>query len=150
MGGRCGILMSTQSADSHEANREPCGLNDVHTACHITDTRNCIRRTRAAPRPTSTRPPYTAMVVSFVTQNQWNDAKGPMNVDKPSPVLATKGDQDPQWLKDLQRDGVSGAAWTPLMHLLPSTCAYHTTTCHLPITYLSPAVPWGSLRSPRA
>jgi hypothetical protein len=45
------------------------------------------------------------MVVSFVTQNQWNDAKGPMNVDKPSPVLATKGDQDPQWLKDLQRDG---------------------------------------------
>ncbi|GFZ51910.1 hypothetical protein JCM24511_09680 [Saitozyma sp. JCM 24511] len=45
------------------------------------------------------------MVVSFVTQNQWNDAKGPMNVDKPSPVLATKGEQDPQWLKDLQRDG---------------------------------------------
>jgi len=30
----------------------------------------------------------------------------PVNIDKPSPVLATKGDADPQWLKDLQRDGV--------------------------------------------
>ena len=45
--------------------------------------------------------------VDFIPQSKWTDAKGPMNVDKPSPLLATKGDADPQWLKDLQRDGVS-------------------------------------------
>lgn len=46
-------------------------------------------------------------MVQFIAQRQWADAKGPMNVEIPSPVLATKGDQDPQWLKDLRRDGVS-------------------------------------------
>jgi hypothetical protein len=70
------------------------------------------------------------MVVSFVTQNQWNDAKGPMNVDKPSPVLATKGEQDPQ------------AAWTPFIHSctlltlnplhLPNTCLAVPSSGHPP------------------
>lgn len=47
--------------------------------------------------------------ITFVSQSEWADARGPPNVDKQSPVLATKGDADPQWLKDLQRDGVSDA-----------------------------------------
>jgi len=45
-------------------------------------------------------------MVKFVEQREWQNANGPMNVDRPSPVLATKGDADPEWLKDLQRDGV--------------------------------------------
>ncbi|ORY34554.1 hypothetical protein BCR39DRAFT_556072 [Naematelia encephala] len=44
------------------------------------------------------------MVVQFVSQGQWNDAKGPMNIDKPSPKMVVKPDS-PQWLKDLERDG---------------------------------------------
>lgn len=43
-------------------------------------------------------------MVVFVPQREWT-GNGPKNVDKPSPVLATSGEDDPQWLKDLQRDG---------------------------------------------
>ena len=46
------------------------------------------------------------------------DAKGPMNVDMPSLALATKGDQDPQWLSNLQRDGVS-VSWGDCLRLVP-------------------------------
>lgn len=45
--------------------------------------------------------------MEFISQSHWSDARGPPGVDKKSPALATKGDADPQWLKDLQRDGVS-------------------------------------------
>ena len=45
--------------------------------------------------------------VKFYSQSSWADAAGPMNVARKSPQLAIKGESDPQWFKDLQRDGVS-------------------------------------------
>ena len=49
----------------------------------------------------------TMSSVKFVAQNDWKDAKGPLGIDRPSPKLAVNGESDPQWFKDLQRDGVS-------------------------------------------
>ena len=45
-------------------------------------------------------------MVRLFEQREWSNAKDPMNIHIPSPVLAVKGEADPQWFKDLQRDGV--------------------------------------------
>ncbi|CAD6569285.1 MAG: hypothetical protein TREMPRED_005173 [Tremellales sp. Tagirdzhanova-0007] len=44
-------------------------------------------------------------MVRLFEQREWSNAKDPMNIHIPSPVLAVKGEADPQWFKDLQRDG---------------------------------------------
>lgn len=48
-------------------------------------------------------------MVRLIVQRDWDDKTTPINADRPSPVVATQGDSDPQWLKDLLRDGVSSA-----------------------------------------
>jgi hypothetical protein len=40
-------------------------------------------------------------------QDDWEDARGPLGIDSPSPKLAALTSQSPQWLRDLHRDGVS-------------------------------------------
>lgn len=46
-------------------------------------------------------------MAQLIEQSFWDKKSGPMNVHRPSPAVATKGDEDPQWLTDLLRDGVS-------------------------------------------
>lgn len=49
-------------------------------------------------------------VVTWAEQDHWEDPRGPLGIDRPSPKLAPLTAESPQWLSDLQRDGVSCSA----------------------------------------
>jgi hypothetical protein len=55
----------------------------------------------------------------------WQGDVKPINVDLPSPQLAVKGESDPQWFKDFQRDGVRFQSCGTLTQV----CRH--TLCHL-------------------
>lgn len=44
---------------------------------------------------------------TWAEQDRWNDARGPLGVNNPSPKLAPLTPESPQWLHDLHRNGVS-------------------------------------------
>lgn len=44
--------------------------------------------------------------LTWAEQDRWEDPRGPMGVDKPSPKLAPLTPESPQWLHDLHRNGV--------------------------------------------
>lgn len=46
-------------------------------------------------------------VVTWAEQDHWEDPRGPLGVDRPSPKLAALTPESPQWLHDLHHNGVS-------------------------------------------
>ncbi len=46
-------------------------------------------------------------VVTWAEQDQWEDPRGPLGVDRPSPKLAPLTKDSPAWLHDLHNKGVS-------------------------------------------
>lgn len=46
-------------------------------------------------------------VVTWAEQDNWEDPRGPLGVDRPSPKLAPLTSDSPQWLHDLHKNGVS-------------------------------------------
>lgn len=51
--------------------------------------------------------PSFRTVVSWAEQDHWEDPRGPLGVDRPSPKLAPLTPESPQWLHDLHNNGVS-------------------------------------------
>lgn len=51
--------------------------------------------------------PSSRTVVTWAEQDHWEDPRGPLGVDRPSPKLAPLTQESPQWLHDLHRNGVS-------------------------------------------
>jgi hypothetical protein len=45
-------------------------------------------------------------MVIWLDQDHWDDPRGPLGVDNPSPKLAVPNDDSPQWLHDLHHNGV--------------------------------------------
>lgn len=45
-------------------------------------------------------------VVTWAEQDNWEDPRGPLGVDRPSPKLAPLTPNSPSWLKDLHNNGV--------------------------------------------
>jgi hypothetical protein len=46
-------------------------------------------------------------VVTWVEQDHWEDPRGPLGIDRPSPKLAPLTHESPHWLHDLHNNGVS-------------------------------------------
>lgn len=44
---------------------------------------------------------------TWAEQDHWEDPRGPLGIERPSPKLAPLTSQSPQWLHDLHRNGVS-------------------------------------------
>lgn len=51
--------------------------------------------------------PPARNVVTWAEQDNWEDPRGPLGIEKPSPKLALLAPNSPQWLRDLHRNGVS-------------------------------------------
>ncbi|KAJ0121515.1 uncharacterized protein J7T55_008679 [Diaporthe amygdali] len=49
--------------------------------------------------------PSSRTVVTWAEQDHWEDPRGPLGVDRPSPKLAPLTQESPQWLHDLHRNG---------------------------------------------
>ena len=52
-------------------------------------------------------------VVTWAEQDNWEDPRGPLGIDRPSPKLAPLTPQSPQWLHELHRNGVSVNVFMP-------------------------------------
>jgi hypothetical protein len=51
--------------------------------------------------------------VTWATQDGWDDPRGPLGLERPSPKLAPLTADSPEWLRNLHRDGVSGGGVMP-------------------------------------
>lgn len=51
--------------------------------------------------------PSARTVVTWAEQDNWEDPRGPLGVDRPSPKLAPLTPESPKWLHDLHNNGVS-------------------------------------------
>ena len=51
--------------------------------------------------------PFIRSVITWHTQDDWNDPNGPPGYDRPSPKLAELVPGSPRWLYDLHKNGVS-------------------------------------------
>lgn len=58
-----------------------------------------IQSSLAASRPART-------VVTWAEQDNWEDPRGPLGIDRPSPKLAPLTPESPSWLNDLHKNGV--------------------------------------------
>lgn len=45
-------------------------------------------------------------MVTWAVQDQWEDPRGPLGVDKASPKLAPLTSDSPEWLRNLHHNGV--------------------------------------------
>lgn len=58
--------------------------------------------------PAFRRIPHIRTAVKWApAQDLWDDPRGPLGIDKPSPPLAPLTADSPQWLRDLHNNGVS-------------------------------------------
>lgn len=46
-------------------------------------------------------------LITWPEQDKWEDPRGPLGIDRPSPKLAPLTSESPQWLHDLHNKGVS-------------------------------------------
>lgn len=60
---------------------------------------------QAQPLRTVVQP--TRTVLTWAEQDHWEDPRGPLGIDRPSPKLAPLTLESPQWLHDLHNNGVS-------------------------------------------
>ena len=51
----------------------------------------------------------TRSLVTWAEQDNWEDPRGPLGIDRPSPKLAPLTSESPKWLHDLHNNGVSTA-----------------------------------------
>ncbi|KAJ2980963.1 hypothetical protein NQ176_g2319 [Zarea fungicola] len=59
--------------------------------------------------------PPARNVVTWAEQDNWEDPRGPLGIEKPSPKLALLAPNSPQWLRDLHRNG-----WALVKSAVPS------------------------------
>ncbi|KAH7160659.1 hypothetical protein EDB81DRAFT_879008 [Dactylonectria macrodidyma] len=56
-------------------------------------------------RNTAVRPSRFQTVVTWAEQDHWEDPRGPLGIERPSPKLAPLTLESPQWLRDLHKNG---------------------------------------------
>lgn len=60
----------------------------------------------------------TRSVVTWAEQDNWEDPRGPLGIDRPSPKLAPLTAESPKWLHDLHNNGVCDALTSTRMLLI--------------------------------